>query len=106
MTNRYRRDTVGNFRVFTDIHDTWVDLKGVCHDIFYLFFKWFELIGAPEKQGKVFSISPRYSNFFKAPRNFKIVILFLCDALRYFYENYTVSHKLFKESFLLQTFFD
>ena len=35
-----------------------------------------------------------------------LLLLFLCHALRYYYENYTVNSKLFKESFLFQTFFN
>ena len=44
----------------TQVHYTYKKdhLKGVCHEIFDLqFFSWFEFIGHPDKQAKVFSNS-------------------------------------------------
>ena len=48
-------------------------LNGVCHEILYLLFSWFEPVWVPDKYAKMFlnsvSISPRYSVFFlETPR--------------------------------------
>ena len=51
------------------------DLKGMCHEIFYLqFFSWFEPIWAPDKQASV-SISSRYS--IKSPCKLTVILMIL-----------------------------